>query len=169
MKIMFSMLQITNILQVIGLFPIVGGTVVLGALVAPIAFGNLAKKDAAKLVTLSFCQFNDWLKIAAAMLLGGKLIDLIFISKFSFTTKTIVENKEVASLDMWALVSLVLVAAIAGISYHIAFNLSPQIIGAYRKSVEKQSRKFNQLHKESENLHRINFLCALILLLSFAV
>ena len=161
--------QILNAIQLIGLFPIVGGTIVLGALVAPITHKILVKKDFSKLMTKMFAQFHDWLKISASVLLAGKLVQLIFVDKFNFFVKSVVDGKQVDLLNFGLILTFLLVIAIAAISYHLAFKTTPQILLAYDSKSEKQSTVFNKLHKESELLNRVNFLLAFLLLLSFAV
>lgn len=159
---------IISSLQLTGLFPIVGGTVVIGALIAPLTFKSLNKKEASKLMVQMFKKFDDWIKVAATILLASKLIEVIFIDKFSFSKTLVVDGNQVSKLDTGSLLTLILVLAIAAISYHIVFKLTPQIDSTYKANKDSQGKKFQDLHKQSEMLHKVNFLLGFILLLSFA-
>ncbi len=129
----------------------------LGALVAPQLFGNASKNEAGKLMTAIFGGFDQWLKASSILLLVTKILHLIVVDRFNFVTETGFN---------WALaLTSVLVLAIAAISLHLVFRTSPEMLAAMRQN---NKEKFEELHKQSEILHRVNFGLALVLLFSFA-
>ncbi len=99
------------------------------------------------------------------MILVAKLIDVAYIHKFNFFIESTVGEEVVKTLNTNMLVSTILVVAIAATSLHIAFRLSPAI----KESYEADSAQFPKLHKQSEMLHRVNFLLGIGLLFSFAI
>lgn len=165
---------LANALQLIGLIPITGSTVVIGALVAPAAFKTLNKKEANKLMITMFGKYDDWLKAAAISLGLGKLIDLMLIRKFNFSKIVEITNangkiEQVQQTDLGALLIVLMVAAIVALSLYLSMLLSPKILKAFDKSKDKQGAEFERLHKESELFHRISFLLGFLVLMSFAL
>ncbi len=154
---MCSFGQILNAAQIASLTVIAGGTVTLGALVAPQLFGNASKQEAGKLMTSIFNGFDQWLRGAAFLLIAVKLLHLIVVDRFIFFTPTGFQ---------WGLVlSSVLVLAVTAISLHLVYRTSPELVAAMRANKKED---FERLHRESELLHRINFGLALGLLWTFA-
>lgn len=160
---MCSFNEVLNAAQVIALVPITGGTVAIGALVAPQMFKVLDRPDAAKLMIAIFGNFDKWIKTSASLLLTSKLIQLIFIDKLNFYLLMQTGEELTKKLNTTLVISTLLVFAIAAVSFHIAFRLSPKILQAYNT----QSDTFDKLHKENELLHKINFLFGIVLLLTF--
>ncbi len=154
---MCSFGEILNAAQIASLALIAGGTVTLGALVAPQLFGNASKQEAGKLMTSIFSGFDQWLKASAFLLLATKLLHLIIVDRFIFMTVTGFQ---------WGLaVSSILVLAIVAISLHLVYRTSPELVAAMRANKKEE---FERLHRESELLHRVNFGLALLVLFSFA-
>ncbi len=157
--------EIVNLAQLLGLIVITGGTITLGALAAPSLFRNLNREEAGSVMVEIFSKFDGWIKVSSIVILVAKLVDLVYIHKFNFFIETTVGEELVKSLNANMLVSTVLVVAIAATSLHIAFKLSPAIVESY----EADSAQFPVLHKQSEMLHRVNFLLGIGLLFSFVV
>ena len=175
---MCSFAELLEGVQVLSLVPIAGGTVTLGALVAPKIFKELGKKEASQLMIGLFTRFDEWLKISAGALLGSHLIQVLFVNKFNFhreIQRAVKVSKEAAEkavepvmetvkvLD-WSLVfPTLLVLAISGICFYQVFRLSPELATLY-KSTRKRAL-FNEKHRISEILAKAQFVLALILLL----
>lgn len=154
---MCSFSQILNAAQIASLVTIAGGTVTLGALVAPQLFSNASKQEAGKLMTAIFSGFDQWLKASALLLLATKALHLIVVDRFVFFTAT--------GFQWGLLISSLLVLAIVAISLHLVYRTSVELVAAMRANKKEE---FERLHRESEVLHRINFALALLLLFSFA-
>jgi uncharacterized membrane protein len=161
----FTLQEIVNLTQLLGLIVITGGTITLGALAAPSLFKNLNREEAGSVMVEIFGKFSNWIKVSAILILLAKLIDVVCIHKFNFFVQCTVGEELVKSLNTNMLVSTLLVVAIAATSLHIAFKLSPAIVESY----EADSEQFPLLHKQSEMLHRVNFLLGIGLLFSFVV
>lgn len=159
---------ILEIIQVLALALIAAGTIVIGALVAPLVFKQLSKIEAGVVVTEIFERFSQWIEIAALALFTSKLVDLVFVRKFNFKSSSLVldENSinqtELASnFDSAYLISLLIVVAIFAISLYISLELMPKLLQAY----EDNEKEFKVLHDRSEKLMKINALLAIIALL----
>ncbi len=159
--------MILNGMQITALMLISGGTVVIGALIAPLLFKAFNKKDASKFIVKMFEQFDDWLKLSAGMLLGAKLLQLIMIDKFQFVVEKTVNNEAVKQMDMGLALTLFLVLAISALSFHIVFKTTPALKKYFDNNKDRQSKDFNEIHKQSEMLHKVNFILGFLLLLSF--
>lgn len=160
----FTLLEILKASQLIGLAIITGGTITMGALAAPSIFNNLNREEAGSLMVTMFTKFDTWIKSASIMILTAKFVEIFYVRKFNFFVETQVGGQIAKVFNTGMFASTLLVLAIAAVSLHIAFRLSPQIISSY----EADSPQFGALHKQSEMLHRVNFLLGLGLLLSFA-
>lgn len=137
--------KILSIAEIFSLAAIIGGTLVLGALVTPVIFDNLSRQEASITTMELFDRFEQWLKVFAGFVFAGEIFAWI-IYGFSFFP-------------------FVLGLAILLNSSYIIYLLSPQIHSAYAKKAEN----FADLHKRSELLYKLNFAFALILLLIVAV
>lgn len=158
-----SLHEILNLVQISGLVIITGGTLVIGALVAPCLFNNLSREEAGAIMVELFGKFDSWIKVSAILIVVAKLTEIILINKFNFFITTGSGEELVRSLNGALVNSSLLALAIAAVSLHIAFRLSPAIVEAY----ENDSGEFSKLHKRSEILHRINFVLGTLLMLSF--
>ncbi|MCE2929042.1 MAG: DUF4149 domain-containing protein [Candidatus Caenarcaniphilales bacterium] len=147
---MFNLSFISSSLQLISLIIITGGTITIGALAAPTLFNSLSREEAGSVMVDIFNRFDNWIKVSAIILLSAKIIEMIFVKP---------------TFNAGGIITLLLVIGIAAISFYMAFVLSPQINTAY----ETDDKLFLDLHKQSELLHRVNFLLGLVLLASFAV
>lgn len=163
-----SLNTILNGLEIISLVLIAGGTVVMGALIAPLIFKAFSKKDASKFMIKMFEQFDEWLKLAAGLLLASKLTQSIFVDKFHFMIKVANGDQVTESLNLAFIFSLFMTLAIGALSLHIVFRVSPELKKLYDGKKDRQSKEFNELHKQSEMLHKVNFLLAMLLILSYA-
>ncbi len=161
----FTLQEIVNLAQLLGLIVITGGTITLGALAAPSLFHNLSREEAGSVMVEIFSKFDSWIKVSSIVILVAKLIDVAYIHKFNFFIETTVGEEVIKMLNTNMLISTILVVAIAATSLHIAFRLSPAI----QESYEADSAQFPVLHKQSEMLHRVNFLLGIGLLFSFAI
>ncbi len=133
-------LEILKIIELITLVVIAGGTLVIGALVAPSVFNNLNREEAGVIMMDVFNKFDAWVKSSAILLLLAK------ITEFALTR----------NINM----SLALALAVVATSLHIVFRLSP----ALNRSYQEDAPNFLALHKQSEILHKLNFIFALALL-----
>jgi hypothetical protein len=154
---------ILEIIQVLALALIAAGTIVLGALVAPLIFRQLSKIEAGIAVTEIFEKFSQWMEIAALALFTSKLIELVFIRKFNFVKDFFFVNqtKIASNFDAAYLFSVILVIAIFAISLYISLELMPKMISAF----EDNEKEFKSLHKTSEKLMKINSVLAIIALI----
>ena len=139
---------ILNFLKLSSLTVIIGSTITLGALMAPVIFKILERADAARLMVEIFSRYDSWLKVAAIVLLVSYSLDFFFVKKL---------NGSIA--DLFALLGVVLIAAL---SFYLVYNLSPEINQAY----EVQAENFQNLHALSEKIHKINFLLGILVLIS---
>lgn len=154
---------ILEIIQVLTLALIAAGTVVLGALVAPILFKQLSKIEAGIAMTEIFDKFSQWLEVSALALFIAKLAEMIFIRNFNFAKDFffINQTKLTSNFDGAYLFSIILVLAIFIISLYLSLELMPKILNAF----EDNEKEFKELHKRSEKLMKINSVLAIIALI----
>lgn len=160
--------EILNSIQITSLVPITGGTLVLGALIAPLTFQVLNKKDAGKFMMMMFQKFDTWIKFSSIALLVAKVLQFAFVNKFSFFYQTTIDDKVISRLDSGTLTSFLLVLAIVAVSLHIVFRLSARMIEIFDDNAKNQTDEFQKLHKQSEMLYKVNFLLGFLLLISFS-
>lgn len=160
---MVGLEAILEIIQILTLALISVGTIILGALVAPLLFKQLSKIEAGIAVTAIFEKFSQWLEISALALFTAKLIDLVFIRKFNFIKELFFINQTQISrsFDTAYLFSFLLVIAIFAVSLYISLELMPKMVNAF----EDNDAEFKRLHKRSEKLMKLNSLLALIALI----
>jgi hypothetical protein len=160
---MVGLEAILEIIQILALALISVGTIILGALVAPLLFKQLSKIEAGIAVTAIFEKFSQWLEISALALFTAKLIDLVFIRKFNFIKELFFINQTQISrsFDTTYLFSFLLVIAIFAVSLYISLELMPKMVNAF----EDNDAEFKRLHKRSEKLMKLNSLLALIALI----
>lgn len=135
-----------NFLKLSALLVIVGSTITIGALAAPVIFKGLAREEAARVMIEIFARYDVWLKFAAISLLISSILKFILIDKLS--------------LNPVSIISLAIVLIITIISFYEIYALSPQILDAYKNSADN----FQHLHSLSEKIHKMNFLLGLALL-----
>ncbi len=161
----FTLQEIVNLVQLLGLTVIIGGTITIGALTAPVVFRSFSRMEAGSLMIELFAKFDKWLQASALLILLAKLVDVVYIHKFNFFTE-IGSGEELAKvLNTNMLISSLLVIAITALSFYIVLKVSPAVLESY----EADSPEFNTLHKRSELLHKVNFLLGIALLFNFAV
>ena len=160
---MVGLEAILEIIQILALALISVGTIILGALVAPLLFKQLSKIEAGIAVTAIFEKFSQWLEISALALFTAKLIDLVFIRKFNFIKELFFINQTQISrsFDTAYLFSFLLVIAIFAVSLYISLELMPKMVNAF----EDNDAEFKRLHKRSEKLMKFNSVLALIALI----
>lgn len=154
---------ILEIVQILTLALIAVGTIVLGALVAPMIFKQLSRIEAGVTMTEIFEKFSQWTEVAALALFTSKLIELVFIRKFNFVKDFFFVNqtKIASNFDAEYLFSLILVVAIFAISLYISLELMPKMVNAF----EDNEKEFKELHGKSEKLMKLNAVLAIIALI----
>jgi hypothetical protein len=133
--------KILSTTELLGLLVIGGGTLILGALVAPILFVNLSRQEAGASMMEIFLNFEYWLKASALAVLVAEVFEILI---FGF--------------NFWP---SILGLGLVGNSYYIIYLLSPKLRQAY----DEHSNGFELLHKKSQLLHKINFALAFMLIL----
>jgi uncharacterized membrane protein len=136
-----------NFLKLSSLVVIIGSTITIGAIVAPIVFKSLVREEAGKLMIDVFGRYDAWLNIAVIVLLISSLLKFFLLDKMLLSPQS--------------LISLALVLIIVSISFYSIYVLSPQILTAYQAHAEN----FQSLHVLSEKIHKMNFLLGLIVLI----
>ncbi|MCH2227195.1 MAG: DUF4149 domain-containing protein [Candidatus Caenarcaniphilales bacterium] len=140
--------SILNFFKLSSLIVIIGSTITLGALIAPVIFKVLERSEAAKLMIDIFARYDAWLNIAVIILLVSYSVDLIFVQKLNWT---IAQS-----------ITAIGVVLISVLSFYLIYNLSPEIHEAY----QNQAENFRQLHENSEKIHKVNVLLGLIVLIA---
>lgn len=136
-----------NFLKLSALVVIIGSTITIGALAAPVIFKSLAREEAARVMIDIFARYDLWLKFAVISLLISSVLKFTLIDKLS--------------LNPVSIISLALVLIIGIISFYEIYTLSPQILEAYKNHADN----FSNLHLLSEKIHKMNFLLGLVLLI----
>lgn len=150
--------KILNCTQLAALLVIVGGTLTIGALVAPTVFRELSRQEAGITMIEIFGKFDRWVFVSAILLFISKISHVIFVRKFNFLNSS-------GSLDWVLVLSLVGTIIVFLISVYHSQMLSPELNQAY----ENNSPIFETLHKRSEMLFKANFLIGLLLVFSFVI
>lgn len=155
--------MILEIIQNLSLALIAGGTICLGALVAPTLFNELSRIEAGLSMKSIFDKFAQWTEVAALALFISKLCELIFIRGFNFNKEMIFMNqtKITSNFDYGFFFDLVLVLAIFVVSLYLSLELMPKMMNAY----EDDEKLFQELHKKSEKVFKVNFLLAVLALI----
>ena len=158
---------ILELIQILALALIAAGTVVLGALVAPLLFKQLSKIEAGVAMTEIFERFSQWVEISALALFTAKLIEVVFVRKMNFSKGIffvdqgpINQTELASSFDGGYFLGMLLVIAIFAVSLYISLELMPKMIHAY----EDNDKEFQTLHKKSEKLMKINSVLAILAL-----
>lgn len=162
---MEAIAAILEIIQVLTLALISAGTIVLGALVAPLLFKQLSKLEAGIAMTAIFERFSQWLEISALALFTAKLVELVFVRKFNFNKEVIFVNQTqlATSFDVQYLFSVLLVLAIFIVSLYISLEIMPKMMNAY----DDNEKEFKELHTKSEKMMKLNALLAVLALVLF--
>ena len=143
---MYILQNISESLRSISLVVIVGSTITLGAMMAPVIFKLLERADAAKVMITIFARYDSWLHVAVIVLLVAELLRFFVFKVHDFS---------------WvAFLSLILTLLVFAISMFLIYKISPEILQAY----ENFSQDFQVLHKQSEQMHKLNFFLGLLLL-----
>lgn len=150
--------KILNCTQLAALLVIAGGTLTIGALVAPTVFRELSRQEASMTMIEIFGKFDRWVFVSAILLFVSKISHLVLIRKFNFLNSS-------GSLDLAFLMSLIGTILVLAISVYHSQVLSPALNAAY----ESNNPIFEVLHKRSEMLFKANFLIGLLLVFSFAI
>ena len=79
-----------NFLKLSALLVIVGSTITIGALAAPVIFKGLAREEAARVMIEIFARYDVWLKFAAISLLISSILKFILIDKLSLNPVSII-------------------------------------------------------------------------------
>lgn len=154
-------MKLILILEALALLSITGGTITIGALVAPVLFQNLDRADAGLVMLKSFEKFDSWINVSAILLTTAFFLELVFVQGFSYIDTIGLGEEAVSKIDWALLYKTLLVVACSGLSYYLSNILGPLVTEAYDKSKQKE---FDALHDKSEQLHRFNFVIGLLLL-----
>ncbi|NQY78679.1 MAG: DUF4149 domain-containing protein [Candidatus Caenarcaniphilales bacterium] len=143
---------ILNFFKLSSLIVVIGSTITLGALMAPVIFKVLERSEAAKLMVDIFARYDAWLNIAVIILLVSYSIDLIFIQRLNWGIPQIITALGVVLISV--------------LSFYLIYTLSPEIHEAFNN----QAKNFRELHNTSEKIHKFNFLLGIIVLVcSFVI
>lgn len=155
---------VLNLVQLVSLIVITGGTITIGALTAPTLFNSLSREEAGSVMFDLFAKFDNWIKFSAIILFVAKLLQLILVHKFNFFITTGTGEELVKSFNTPLFAYSLLAVIITAVTLYLTNKLSPEINASY----ENDLTDFAALHKKSEQLHKLNFVLGLVLLSSFA-
>ena len=143
-----------SLLYNLGLAIWIGGTVVLGGLVAPTLFSNLDRRSAGD-------SFGTILrKFVRARIASTAMIVFAAAVKFA-----IWEGTNVSSLSPWIMIRWVLITAMASTVLYELFSMEPALarsLAGMRAQGEEsdEGRRFRALHRRSESLMKISLVAA---------
>ena len=88
---------------------------------------------------------------------------MIFIRKFNFTKDFFFVNQTQISsnFDAKYFISILLITAIFALSLYLSLELMPKLMNAF----EDNEKEFNELHKKSEKLMKLNSILAILALI----
>ena len=165
---MFELANLIKMVQVLALALIAGGTLVLGALVAPALFKNLSRIEAGNMMNNIFEKFTQWLETSSLILFVTKFIEFMSVRHFSLSKESIFLNvSEVQQTTLFEnfdtpyFFELVFISGIFAISVYLSFELMPKMANAY----DNDEKEFQKLHRRSEDLYKFNFLLAVLALI----
>jgi hypothetical protein len=143
-------------LQSLGLSLMIGGMLALGAFAAPAVFGGLPREMAAPVMARIFSRFDD---VVLGALIAAQLGEYL-----RWLSRTLSMKSRLHILRL-ALLGLLTV----GVMYSTQM-LNPRIeqmnlAGVHRNQSTAASARFNDLHKLSEKLYKLEFLIAVLLLM----
>lgn len=143
-------------LQSLGLALMTGGVLALGAITAPLVFGNLPRMEAAPIMAMIFRRYDGVLLLALGFTLLGEVL------------------RVASRYQVWrprlAFVRGLLLLGLTGMLLYSTTSLNPQIerlnrVGVQRNLQTVEGRRFEQLHRQSETFYKLSLLCAVLLIL----
>jgi hypothetical protein len=143
-------------LQMLGLALMAGGMLALGAVTAPLVFGNLPREMAAPLMAVIFRRYDLILLIALGLTLMGEALRI--------GARQMIWHPKRSMFRGFLLLGL------TGMLLYSTTMLNPQIerynrTGVHRNLQTAEGRQFEKAHKLSENVYKLSLLCAVLLIL----
>ncbi|HEY9745896.1 MAG TPA: DUF4149 domain-containing protein [Oculatellaceae cyanobacterium] len=143
-------------LQMLGLALITGGLLALGAITAPILFGQLPRDNAASVMAIIFRRYDMVLLIATGLTLLGEALR--------------VGSRQMVWHPIVAAVRGFLLLALCGMLLYSTTITNPQIeamnkAGIHRNLTTAEGRRFDRTHRLSETLAKLSLASAVLLIL----
>ena len=141
----------------ISLALIVGGIVVVGAVVAPSVFMLVHDKTLAGEVMTEIFRRLNWITVGGSLFIAS--IEIIRSTMFGGVTQLFRAQK-------WRTLSLIL---LIGFSLYIGFWITPELneLRLHLSASAPLPHRFGSLHRLSEVMYSITFLIAMVLLFLF--
>jgi uncharacterized membrane protein len=79
-----------NFLKLSSLVVIIGSTITIGAIVAPIVFKSLVREEAGKLMIDVFGRYDAWLNVAVIVLLISSLLKFFLLDKMLLSPQSLI-------------------------------------------------------------------------------
>jgi uncharacterized membrane protein len=141
------------IFKFLSLCIIIGATITVGAVVAPIVFGMLARAEAGEIMIKVFKRYDSWLLISVIILLVCSLLQYFFqLQAASFN---------VAALPLNQHFQLLVTLIITAISFYLTLKLAGDLLSVR----ESDPILFREIHLLSEKLHKANFFLGILLII----
>lgn len=142
------LVSVSRILSGLSLAYVVGGTLVLGALVAPAVFHALPRETAGRIMGGIFQRYDTGLAVSAVVLLVMQVLQWIF-------------GREMQSRGRFWLQTVLSLSLVTSIGLSV-FVLDPQIAAlqkaGIRRDVGVAGQRFDTLHHQSEQVYKLNLL-----------
>ena len=145
-----------TVIQLLGLSLLIGGLLALGAFTAPVLFRQFARPEAGLAMTVIFRRYDMVVLIAGLMVLAGEVFRIIAMGRFA--TGSWIPGFRLGLL-------LALVASIVFSTQSLNPKLEAlQKVEGYGTGQDTGSASFHALHKQSEQLSKLQLLLAVLVL-----
>jgi hypothetical protein len=149
-------------LQLVSLALMAGGMLALGAFTAPALFQFFNRVDAGLAMTTMFRRFDVLVGICLALLVAGKALHVLPLLLSGQ------KPWQSGLLSFWLPTALWLL--IVGLTAYSLFAVNPQVEQLQKAGIatleanDPQVQRFDKLHKLSEQLYKLDFTLAILLL-----
>lgn len=138
----------------LGLALIIGGLLSLGAFTAPVLFKSFSRPEAGEAMTIIFRRYDTVLMIAVGLVILGEILRAL--------------PHGIPAFNFLVVARYVVLVALAGMTLYTTQVLDAKIAAMYddpnfRKDLEVRT-EFNEAHKLSEKLAKMELLAGVILL-----
>jgi hypothetical protein len=144
-----------TVLQLLGLSLLIGGLLALGAFTAPVLFKQFARPEAGEAMTVIFRRYDTVVLLAGVLVFVGEVLRILAVGRLLTGGVSIAR--------------LVLLLALVGLTVFTTQSLNPKLEAmqraeGYTAGRHSGSSTFQQLHKQSEQLSKLQLLLGVLVL-----
>jgi hypothetical protein len=144
-------------LQLLGLAMLIGGLLALGAFTAPVLFKQFARPEAGQAMTVIFRRYDAVVLLAGLLVFVGEALRILAVGRL-------------LTVGLWLpLFRLIVLLVLVALTVFTTQSLNPKLQAmqeaeAYTAGRHTGSHSFQQLHKQSEQLSKLQLLLSVVVL-----